>query len=77
MKFFLFTINLLTICFASAQEKKIKAYLDTKEFYAPGAGNYLEIYLQFVGPSVKYVSNKDGLQARVSLFFEVLKNDSV
>lgn len=63
--------------FLYAQEKKIKAYLDTKEFYAPEVGNYLEIYLQFVGPSVKYMSTKDGLQARVSLFFEILKNDSV
>jgi GWxTD domain-containing protein len=60
-----------------AQEKKIKAYLDTKEFLAPEIGNYLEIYLQFVGPSVKYVSTKDGLQARIGLFFEVIKNDSV
>jgi GWxTD domain-containing protein len=75
--------RILTILFLSyeflsfAQEKTIKAYLDTKEFYAPEVGNYLEIYLQFVGPSVKFVSLKDGLQARVGLSFEVLKNDSL
>ncbi len=77
MKYLLAFLILNSSLFLYAQEKKIKAYLDTKEFYAPEVGNYLEIYLQFVGPSVKYVSTKDGLQARVSLFFEVLKNDSV
>ncbi len=77
MRYLLAFLILNSSLFVLAQEKKIKAYLDTKEFYAPEVGNYLEIYLQFVGPSVKYVSNKDGLQARVSLVFEVLKNDSV
>jgi GWxTD domain-containing protein len=77
MRYLLAFLILNSSLFLYAQEKKIKAYLDTKEFYAPEVGNYLEIYLQFVGPSVKYVSTKDGLQARVSLFFEVLKNDSV
>jgi GWxTD domain-containing protein len=62
---------------AEAQDKKIKAYLDTKQFYAPQIGNYLEIYLQFVGPSVKYISTKDGLQAKVSIEFDILKNDSI
>ena len=77
MRYLLAFLILISSLFVSAQEKKIKAYLDTKEFYAPEIGNYLELYLQFVGPSVKYESTKDGLQARVSLFFEVLKNDSV
>jgi len=62
---------------STAQEKNIKAYLDTKEFFAPEIGNYLEIYLQFVGSSVKYVSTNGGLQAKVSIEFDVLKNDSV
>lgn len=77
MRYFLAILCLNLLLSVSAQENKIKAYLDTKEFYAPGAGNYLELYLQFVGPSVKYVSTQNGLQARVSLNFEVLKNDSV
>jgi len=77
MRYILSILLVHSLFIASAQEKKIKAYLDTKEFFAPEIGNYLEIYLQFVGPSVKYTSSKDGLQARVSLWFEVLKNDSV
>lgn len=77
MRYFLAILCLNLLLSVSAQEKKIKAYLDTKEFYAPGAGNYLELYLQFVGSSVKYVSTQNGLQARVGLNFEVLKNDSV
>ena len=77
MRYFLALLIFSSFMQVNAQEKKIKAYLDTKEFYAPEIGNYLEIYLQFVGSSVKYVSSKEGLQAKVSVEFEVLKNDSV
>lgn len=77
MRYILALLILHSTILVSAQEKKIKAYLDTKQFYAPEIGNYLEIYLQFVGSSVKYTSFKEGLQARVGLWFEILKNDSV
>lgn len=77
MRSILAILFLNSLILTYAQEKKIKAYLDTKQFYAPEVGNYLEIYLQFVGSSVKFVSTENGLQARVSLSFEVLKNDSI
>jgi hypothetical protein len=50
----LFFLSLLILSFGSfSQKNKLKAYLDTKQFYASELGNYLEIYLQFVGSSVK------------------------
>jgi len=77
MRYILSILFLSSLFFASSQENKIKAYLDSKQFFAPEAGNYIEIYLQFAGSSVKFVPANDGLQARVSITFEVLKNDSV
>lgn len=44
-----------------AQDKKLRAYLDNKQFYAPGVGNYVEFDLQFVGYSVNYVGAEEGL----------------
>lgn len=43
------------------QDKKLRAYLDNKQFYAPGVGNYVEFNLQFVGYSLNYVGTEDGL----------------
>jgi GWxTD domain-containing protein len=48
--------------------------MDTKQFYAPGTGNYLEIYLQFVASSVKYVNTPEGIQAKLACEFEILKD---
>lgn len=60
-----------------AQNSKIKAYIDTKQFLAPESGNYIEIYLQFIGKTIKYIPVKEGIQAKLSLEFDILKKDSV
>lgn len=57
-----------------SQQSKLRVYMDTKQFFAPGTGNYLEIYLQFVASSVKYVSTPEGIQAKLACEFEVLKD---
>ena len=64
----LFILSFLILSFGSfSQKNKLKAYLDTKQFYATELGNYLEIYLQFVGSSVKFEAVDNGIQAK-SLF---------
>lgn len=45
------------------QDKKLRAYLDNKQFYAPGVGNYMEFNLQFVGYSMNYNGVEGGLIA--------------
>lgn len=51
---------------ASAQgQTKIKAYLDTKQFYAPQVGHYLEIYIEFAGYTTQYVPCNGGQKATV------------
>lgn len=53
------------------QETKLRAYLDSKQFYAPGNGDYIEIYFQYVGPSVKYKSVEGGLQGEIAVSIEI------
>ncbi|MFM7667215.1 MAG: GWxTD domain-containing protein [Bacteroidota bacterium] len=55
---------------------QLKAYLDTKQFYDPQIGNYVEIYMQFVSSSIKYESKTDGLQGKVAIRLNVSQRDS-
>lgn len=62
LQFFLF----LFLLAASAQgQTKIKAYLDTKQFYAPQVGHYLEVYIEFAGYTTQYVPCNGGQKATV------------
>lgn len=58
------------------QETKLRAYLDSKQFYAPGSGDYIEIYFQYVGPSVKYKSADGGLQAEIAVSIEIKEGEN-
>jgi len=60
-----------------AQEKRLRAYLDSKQFFAPEIGNYLEVYLQFSGTSLKYKGKDSGLIGEVAVRLSVLSNDSI
>ena len=54
-----------------AQEQKLKAYLDTKQFYAPEIGNYIEIYFQFAASSGNYKGIEGGLQGDLAVKLDV------
>lgn len=56
---------------------KLRAYVDSKQFYAPQIGNYIEVYVQFSGTSVRYLGVENGLQGEVALKYEIIKNDEV
>jgi GWxTD domain-containing protein len=73
----LFFVFQLCITHVSAQESALRAYLETKQFYAPGTGNYLEIYFQFAGHSLKYKYSNAGIICEVSVVLEILSNDSI
>ena len=55
---------------------QLKAYLDTKQFYDPQIGNYVEIYMQFVSSSIKYEAKNQGLQGKVAIRLNVTQKDS-
>jgi GWxTD domain-containing protein len=44
-----------------AQKKQLRAYVDNKQFFAPGVGNYVEFNFQFVGYSIEYNGLNGGL----------------
>ena len=46
-------------------QTKIKAYLDTKQFYAPEIGPYLEVYIEFVGYTTQFIACQGGTKATV------------
>ncbi len=46
-------------------QTKIKAYLDTKQFYAPEIGPYLEVYIEFVGYTTQFIPCQGGTKATV------------
>jgi len=78
MKFFSLLILYCSSVFAVfGQETNLRAYLDTKQFYAPGTGNYLDIYFQFVGYSLKYKTVPEGIQGEIAVSIEVRSNDSI
>jgi len=73
----LFILSFLILSFGSfSQKNKLKAYLDTKQFYATELGNYIEIYLQFVGSSVKFEAVNNGIQAKIALNFSILEKEN-
>jgi GWxTD domain-containing protein len=55
---------------------QLKAYLDTKQFYDPQIGNYVEIYMQFVSSSIKYEAKNEGLQGKIAIRLNVTQKDS-
>ena len=74
----LFILSFLILSFGSfSQKNKLKAYLDTKQFYASELGNYLEIYLQFVGSSVKFEAVNNGIQAKIALNFSIQEKEKI
>lgn len=76
MKKILFLFLLLSFS-GFSKDKKLKAYLDTKQFFSPQIGNYVEFHLQFVGPSINYEGKDDGLIGSVVIKMSIAQNDSI
>ena len=58
-----------------SQGSQLRAYLDTKQFYAPNEGNYLEVYFQFVGHSIQYLPVPEGLKGELAIRIELKKEN--
>jgi GWxTD domain-containing protein len=56
---------LLFMAWSAQSQTKIKAYLDTKQFYAPEVGHYLEVYIEFAGYTTQFVACDGGQKATV------------
>lgn len=71
--FFVVLANLTS----AQQTSKLRTYLDSKQFFAPGLGNYIEVYLQFIGHSAQYKAVGNDLQGEIAIKFTVTQGDSV
>lgn len=73
-KLIFFFLLLSTVGFS--QKKQLRAYLDTKQFFSPEVGNYIEFQLQFSGASINYEGKDGGLIGSVIVKMSITKNDS-
>lgn len=55
----------------NAQKNELRAYLDSKQFFAPGIGNYIEFHLQFVGHSINYLPENGGLKGELAVLMSI------
>ena len=73
---------ILAACFAilvscqSIPENNVTLF-DNKQFFAPGIGNYLEVYMQYVGQSIQYKGKENGLEGEIAVRMSILSGDSV
>jgi GWxTD domain-containing protein len=79
MKFIIASISILILSLTSfAQNQKLRVYLDTKQFYEPSEGNFVEINFQFVGPSIKYLGVEEGLKGELAVILNIVQlNDTI
>jgi GWxTD domain-containing protein len=59
------------LCLPGNAQTQLKAYLDTKQFYAPDAGSYLEIYIEFAGYTIQFQPCQGGTKATVLVDIEL------
>lgn len=72
--FFILFVFLLSPGFSSAQankNKRLAAYLQVKQFYAPETGNYVELHFQYVGYTVSFVAQGNDLIGEIAVMIDV------
>ncbi len=77
MNKFILSFFLISSLIGYSQTQKVRAYLDDKQFYAPGLGEYIEVQLQFVGYSLKYKGAEGGLIGEVAVRMSIKLGDSI
>jgi len=74
MKIVIVCLSVLLFSFSGlTQSQKLKVYLDTKQFYEPSTGNFIEINFQFVGPSISYKGVEHGLKGELAIILEIIQ----
>lgn len=71
MKYVLILFFWFALCLPGIAQTQLKAYLDTKQFYAPDAGSYLEIYIEFAGYTIQFQPCQGGTKATVLVDIEL------
>ncbi len=75
MKLVIAFFSILTLTFSGlAQNQKLKVYLDTKQFFEPESGNFVEINFQFVAPTIAYNGVEHGLIGELAVILDIIQN---
>jgi GWxTD domain-containing protein len=75
MKTILFLLILgINFTLFTQNKNSLKAYLDHKQFYHHQIGNFIEIHIQFVSYSMKFVGVEGGLESEIGIQYEI-KNE--
>lgn len=77
IKSILFFLSFIFCSTLFGQGTNLRAYLDNKQFNAPGTGNYIELYFQFVGRSVQFNAVEGGLQGELAVFIQILNGTEI
>lgn len=78
MKSSLFTLLFIALSSITfGKDRELRAYLDSKQFFAPGVGNYVEFHLQFDGKSVNYQGQDGGLIGELAVIMEIMRDGAV
>lgn len=76
MKFIIVSISCLLIALNTlGQNQKLIVYLDTKQFYEPTSGEFVEINFQFVGHTLQYAGADDGLKGELAVVLDIVQNN--
>ncbi len=68
----------LLFSYQTANSQKLNIYYYQSSFWSPKDSNYNEIYMSFVGKTLKYIKNKEGKYiATVNITLTYSRNDSV
>lgn len=62
---------------SNAQERRLRAYLDNKQFFAPEVGNYVEFHLHFIGYSINYKGKDGGLIGDLAVIMKISNEEGV
>ncbi|MES2590201.1 MAG: GWxTD domain-containing protein [Bacteroidota bacterium] len=74
---YIFIIGFCSLNVLAQKNNNLKAYLDYKNFYNPEIGNFVEIHLQFVSYTLKYLPVQNGLQSEVAVQYVFKKDNQI
>lgn len=72
MKRLLFLV-FITLSLSSFSQKKMRVFMDSKQYYAPSIGNYLELQFEFDALSLNFTGHENGLIGEVVVNIEILQ----
>ncbi|MGJ8661307.1 MAG: hypothetical protein ACSHXL_04665, partial [Bacteroidota bacterium] len=76
MKLIVTYLSILFFSFGGlTQSQNLKVYIDSKQFFEPSSGNFVEINFQFVGHTIAYFGVDNGLKGELAIILDIVQNN--